>query len=102
MSFKPDKVKRCRKKLMTQQKFSEKLGISVEHYTKIENAYNKPSVSVFLELCRKLKKPAQYFFWDKSVYFSEQKINEFTQYDETKLVAMLNLVQELYDNSLKK
>ena len=62
MNFQAEKLKKCRKELMTQQKFSEEIGVSFEHYSKIENSYNKPSVPVFLKICHTLKKPAQYFF----------------------------------------
>ena len=84
---------------MTQQQFSEKIGISYEHYTKIENSYNKPSVPVFLKICRKLNKPAQYFFSDNDTFLSQEQIDTLMLYDTDKLELILNLLQELYEKA---
>ena len=97
MKFRADKLKNCRKNITTQQKFSEALNISLEHYTKVENGYNSPSVPLFIELCDVLDKPAQYFFWDKEMCISKSQFDTLMQYDEKKLELLLHLLQQLYE-----
>lgn len=99
MEFRVDKLKKCRKEKMTQQEFAESINISYEHYTKIENSYNKPSVPVFLEICCKLNKSAQYFFSDKEMFMSRNQFNRLLKKDEKHLMLVLNLLQDLYENS---
>lgn len=98
MNFRTDKLKKTRKEKMTQQKFAESINISYEHYTKIENSYNKPSVPVFLDICSELNKSAQYFFTDEEMFLSCEQFDKLMQYDDKRLQLVLNLLQELYEN----
>lgn len=99
MRFYADKLKECRKNITTQQKFSEELNISFEHYTKVEKGYNNPSVPLFIKICDTLDRPAQYFFWDKEMHLSKSQFDTLMQYDDQKLALLLHLLQQLYEEN---
>ena len=64
-----NRIKKCRAALgYTQEEFSEKIGISVSSYTKIENAFQKPSLDTVIKIADKLNVSLDYI-----VYGSEDK-----------------------------
>lgn len=75
MNFNYRKLKKARKQLSTQAKFSELIDISEEHYVKIENGYSNPSVTVFLRICKAVNKPAQYFFTSGESFLNDKQKN---------------------------
>lgn len=99
MEFHRDKLRTCRKNITTQQKFSEKLDVSLDHYSKIEKGYSNPSITLFLKMCDTLDKPAQYFFWNKEMHMSKSQFDTLMQYDEKKLESLLNILQQLYEEN---
>ena len=56
-----ERIKKCRKELgYTQEQMCELLGLSYSSYSKIENAFQKPSLSTVVKLSSRLKVPIDY------------------------------------------
>lgn len=102
MSIKYDKIKNIRKQVATQLAFSEMIDISADHYIKIENGYNKPSVPVFLRICKTLNMPAQYFFTSQSRYLENSQIEDLMNRDTAELETILHILQSIYEGTKAK
>lgn len=97
MEFDYTKLKKSREQISTQFKFSELIDISQEHYIKIENGYNNPSVSVFLKICKAVNKPAQYFFTPSESFLSKQQVDLLFGFSNERLKTILTILKSLYD-----
>lgn len=97
MKFNYAKLKKVRKQLCTQAKFSELIDISEEHYVKIENGYSNPSVPVFLKICKAVNKPAQYFFTSCDSFLSDTQVAQLMGYSEDYLRTVLSVLRDLYE-----
>lgn len=97
MKFNYEKIKKVRKQLSTQSKFSELIDISEEHYVKIENGYSNPSVPVFLRICKAVNKPAQYFFTSGESFLSEDQNDMLMDFSNERLKIILTVLKDLYD-----
>lgn len=98
MKFKYSKLKKVRKPICTQYKFAELIDVSQEHYVKIENGYNNPSVPVFLRICTAVNKPALYFFTSSEPYLSEKQIETLMGFSEERLKTILLVLKALYES----
>lgn len=102
MKIKPEQLKKARKELcITQEKFAEIINISANHYVKIEHGRTNPSIPVFLQMCKALKKPADYFFTNSVPYLTAAQYRQLMQYDKKDLEMLLALLQMLYDGQNK-
>ena len=97
MNFKYTKLKKSRKSMSTQAKFSELIDVSEEHYVKIENGYSNPSVPVFLKICETVNKPAQYFFTSGESFLSQDQIDILTDCSDKHLKMILNVLKDVYE-----
>lgn len=97
MKFNYKKLKKVRKQLSTQSKFSELIDVSEEHYVKIENGYSNPSVPVFLRICKAVNKPAQYFFTSGESFLSEDQNDMLMDFSNERLKIILTVLKDLYD-----
>ncbi|MCI9449405.1 MAG: helix-turn-helix transcriptional regulator [Clostridiales bacterium] len=97
MNFKYTKLKKARKPLSTQAKFSDLIDVSEEHYVKIENGYSNPSVPVLLKICETVNIPAQYFFTSGESFLTQEQIDILMDYSDKHLKTILNVLKDLYE-----
>lgn len=87
-------------KKLTQLAMAEELGISSEHYPKIENNYKNPSMQVHIDLCLKLEKPSDCFFNEHhhDLVLTSERINYLKSLQDKDLKILLRLLHMIYEN----
>lgn len=102
MKIKREQLKRARKEIgVTQEKFAEMIGISIDHYKDIECERGNPSIPVFFNICKVLKKPAHYFFSNSDPYLTTEQLNQLMNFDKKDLETLLSILQALYEEQTK-
>lgn len=74
-----ERIKKCRKELgYTQEQMCELLGVSYSSYSKIENAFQKPSLTTVVKLSSRLKVSIDYLVFgnDESQVKAEVGLSE--------------------------
>lgn len=84
---------------MTQSEMSERLDISVEHYTNIENGYKNPSMLLHTEICLELNRPSDSFLKEDRNDFAltKEQISLLGTLKTNELKILVNLLRMVYD-----
>ena len=95
------RLKMFRKSKMTQGAFSEILGVSSDHYTKIENGLRNPSLPVHIEICLQTGKPSDCFFKEDrhDLNLTPEQMNCLLSKSKNELRTILKLLQSIYEES---
>jgi len=90
------RLAKCRKqRRMTQEQVANKVNIGLNHYGKIENALNHPSLITLSKICHVLNCDIHYAIFGKTIY--KEDLSYLDAYDQ----ETVNLVSNLLENRLK-
>ena len=77
-----NRIKKRREALcFTQEGFSEKIGLSISSYSKIENAFQKPALDTLIKIAQRLEVTLDYL-----VFGSEEQLGELIDVDKIKAI----------------
>ena len=84
---------------ITQSELAERLDISVEHYTNIENGYKNPSMPLHIDICLELNKPSDIFLKKGRADFalSKEQIDYLQTLEIGELKILVNLLRMIYE-----